>query len=242
MNINFQDAKEHFINKGYCSFNIKEFDLDFYNFLNEFLVCDDEKNLKELFHKFRFDTDFDGVRYYSPIQSFSDAKQKEIEFINNCEDISKITQLWYFENDLESIERFLIKNNHKKINDILTGKIELRKKIINTTNNILKYFYDDIDETKIKHDELQFSFYDVNHLFKPHTDGMTINLCSILIYLNKDYNKENGGLLLLNGEEVVPEIGMVALMDLSKNDINHGVTKVTSGPGRYAIFNFPKFK
>jgi hypothetical protein len=46
--------------------------------------------------------------------------------------------------------------------------------------------------------------------------------------------------LVLGDGYVVPEFGQCALMDLSKHDINHGVTKVTGGPGRYAILSFPK--
>lgn len=236
MNIDFNDAKQHFIDKGYCSFNIKEFDIDFYNFLNEFLLCDNEKNLKEIFHTFRFDSENQNVRYRSQISSFDDAKQKQLELIKNCEDPSKISQIWYFQNDLKYVQSYLVKNNPNYKN------INLIEKIEKATNNILKYFYDNIDETKLIHDELQFSYYDIDNLFRAHSDGMTVNLCSILIYLNKDYDKNNGGCLLLNNEEVLPDLGVVALMDLSKHDINHGVTKVVSGPGRYAIFNFPKLK
>lgn len=236
MNTNFDDAKEFFDKNGYCQFSLKDFDINFYNILNDFLSCNDDKNLKEIFYTFRFDSKDKNVRYYSPLKSFEDAKQKQLELLNECEDHSTISQLWFFQNDLEYIQKFLEKKNESYKN------INIKEKIVNTTNNILKYFYKDINETQIVHDELQFSLYDLDNLFTPHSDGMTVNLCSILIYLNKDYDKNNGGCLLLNGEEVVPELGMVALMDLSKHDINHGVTKVISGPGRYAIFNFPKLK
>ena len=47
---------------------------------------------------------------------------------------------------------------------------------------------------------------------------------------------------LLNGEEIIPEFGNIGFMDLSKHNINHGVTKVIDGPGRYAILDFPKLK
>lgn len=236
MNNNFNDAKDFFNKNGYCQFSIKDFDIDFYNFLDKFLSCDDQNNLKEMFHTFRFDSVTKNIRYMSPNRSFIDAQEKQINLFNECEDHSKISQAWYFQNDMDYIQSFLQKKNIE-----LKG-INVKEKIENTTNNILKYFYEDIDYTDISHNELQFSFYDVNNVFTPHSDGMTINLCSILIYLNKDYKKENGGILLLNDEEVVPELGTVALMDLSKHDIKHGVTTVTSGMGRYAIFNFPKLK
>jgi hypothetical protein len=239
MNIDFNDAKKHFIEKGYCSFNIKDFDLEFYNFIEKFLICDDKKNLRELFHSFRYDDINTSIRYTSPIRSFYDAKEKQLELINNCKNDDEISQVWYLENNLQYVNSFLNKIDNISL---LGGDINLEKIIVKATNNILKYFYDNIDESKLMHDELQFSYYDINNRFKPHSDGMTVNLCSILIYLNKNYKEENGGILLLNGERVIPELGMVALMDLSKHDVNHGVTKVVSGPGRYAIFNFPKLK
>jgi len=239
MNIDFNDAKKHFIEKGYCSFNIKDFDLEFYNFIEKFLMCDDKKNLRELFRSFRYDDTNKSIRYTSPTHSFNDAREKQLELINNCKNDDEISQVWYLENNLQYVNSFLNKIDNISL---LGGDINLEKIIVKATNNILKYFYDNIDESKLMHDELQFSYYDINNRFKPHSDGMTVNLCSILIYLNKNYKEENGGILLLNGERVIPELGMVALMDLSKHDVNHGVTKVVSGPGRYAIFNFPKLK
>lgn len=236
MNNNFNDAKDFFNKNGYCQFSLKDFDIDFYNFLDKFLSCNGEDNLKEMFHTFRFDSNTKNVRYMSPNRSFTDAEEKQINLFSECEDHSKISQAWYFQNDMNYIQSFLQNRNSDLIG------MDVKRIIQNATNNILKYFYEEVDSNDISHDELQFSFYDVNNVFTPHSDGMTVNLCSILIYLNKDYNKENGGVLLLNGEEVIPELGMVALMDLSKHDINHGVTKVLSKPGRYAIFNFPKLK
>lgn len=235
MNTNLTDAKEHFQKHGYCQFSLKDFDVNFYDILDKFLSCDNDNNLKEMFYTFRFDSFDTNVRYISPINSFEDAKQNELKLLNECQDHSKISQLWYFQNNLEYVQSFIENKNTEFSNT------KIKDEIVKTTNDILKYFYDDISND-IVHNELQFSFYDINNVFTPHSDGMTINLCSILIYLNKDYDKNNGGVLLLNGEEVVPELGMVALMDLSKHDINHGVTKVVSGPGRYAIFNFPKLK
>jgi len=235
MNTNFSDAKEHFIKHGYCQFSLKDFDVNFYNILDKFLSCDGDDNLKEMFYTFRFDAFNKNTRYMSPIRSFDDAKQNALELLNECEDHSKISQLWYFQNDLDYVQSFV----ENKKPDFKNFKI--KDEIVKTTNDILKYFYEDISNDII-HDELQLSFYDVDNVFTPHSDGMTVNLCSILIYLNKNYDKNNGGLLLLNGEEVIPELGMVALMDLSKHDVNHGVTKVVSEPGRYAIFNFPKLK
>ncbi len=132
-----------------------------------------------------------------------------------------ISQCWYGSYSLTNKEKAIIQNG---------------------IYNICKYFYDLKDNVSLDTSELELTYYDKGCRFVAHHDAITTNLCSIIIYLNKNYNKENGGLLYLNGEEIIPEFGNIGFMDLSKSDISHGVSKVTDGPGRYAILCFPKLK
>ena len=143
---------------------------------------------------------------------------KKEELLADCDD-EYLSQCWYFNNNIEP-----------------AISTEIRKGI----DTIIKYFYGFQAIDRTKSDELSLTYYDEGCLFKPHHDGATENLCSMIIYLNKDYDESNGGLLVLNDGYVVPEFGQCALMDLSTHDIRHGVTKVTGGPGRYAILSFPK--
>jgi hypothetical protein len=63
----------------------------------------------------------------------------------------------------------------------------------------------------------------------------------MLIYLNEDYDAQDGGYLVLNNtEKVIPTFGRVAIIDLQTFDIPHMVTKVTGGIGRYALLSFVK--
>jgi hypothetical protein len=64
----------------------------------------------------------------------------------------------------------------------------------------------------------------------------------MILYLNENYNRNDGGLLVFNDELITPELGICAVMDLTKHDIKHGVTKVIGGPGRFAVLSFPKIK
>ena len=134
---------------------------------------------------------------------------------------SQMTQCWYMSYGINNEERDMISKG---------------------IYNICKYFYDLTENDLLDNTEAQLSYYDKGCFFKEHLDGYSINLCSIIIYLNKDYKKENGGLLLLNGEEIIPEFGNIGFMDLSKHNIKHGVTEVIGGTGRYAILDFPKLK
>jgi Rps23 Pro-64 3,4-dihydroxylase Tpa1-like proline 4-hydroxylase len=220
MNKNFEDSKEHFLKYGYCNASLKDIDLDFYNYLDINFACDENRNLQNKFTKLRFDSTKIETKYHSPIPSYEDANCKKEEFLNTNE-ASTISQCWYFSHNIKKSEH-----------DIISKGIY----------NICKYYYDLPENSSLDNSELSLSYYDTGCRFREHKDGYSVNLCSMIIYLNKNYKKEDGGLLLLNGEEIVPEFGNVGLMDLSKYQISHGVTEVIGGPGRYAILDFPKLK
>ena len=221
MNTSPETAKQHFIEHGYCNASLKDIDLDFYNYLEANYVCTEEKNLKDKFYEFRFDAAEDfRFRYSSKTHSHEDARMKKEELLNSHND-STISQCWYMYHHFTPNESKILQNG---------------------IYNICKYFYDLSENDSLNNNELDLTYYDKGCRFHPHKDAATINLCSIIIYLNKNYNKENGGILLLNGEEVIPEFGNIGFMDLSKHDISHGVTEVTGGPGRYAILSFPRLR
>jgi len=226
MNSSFETAKEHFLEHGYCNASLKDIDLDFYNYLEANFLCDEKNNLQDRFHRLRFDSETFRTTYISPVETYQDCLIKKEEFLKSYVDTSNpdgsITQCWYISYKLDE-------NDERNI-------------ISKGIYNICKYFYDLPEIGSLDNTEVQLSYYDKGCYFKEHRDGYSINLCSIIIYLNKDYKKENGGLLLLNGEEIIPEFGNIGFMDLSKHNITHGVTEVTGGPGRYAILDFPKLK
>jgi predicted 2-oxoglutarate/Fe(II)-dependent dioxygenase YbiX len=216
--MSIEEKRELFKQKGYCDFSVKDVDVDFYNFLEQNLICDSEKNIQHRFYEFRFDSDKIETTFVSSDETYQTAKAKKEEFLKESDE-NKISQCWYY---------------NSKIEDSI--KIQIRKGI----DNIIKYFYDYDTVIRKNPDELQFTYYDEGCVFTNHNDGATRNMCSIIIYLNKNYDKSNGGLLFLGDGYVVPEFGQCALMDLSTHDIIHGVTRVTGGPGRYAILSFLK--
>jgi Rps23 Pro-64 3,4-dihydroxylase Tpa1-like proline 4-hydroxylase len=221
MNSTFETAKEHFLEHGYCNASLKDIDLDFYNYLEANFLCDENNNLQDRFHRLRFDSEVFKTTYISPTETYEDCVLKKEEFLKSYKD-GQITQCWYISYGIDQ-------NDERAI-------------ISKGIYNICKYFYDLTENDLLDNSEAQLSYYDKGCFFKEHRDAASINLCSIIIYLNKNYNKENGGLLLLNGEEIIPEFGNIGFMDLSKHDIKHGVTEVIGGPGRYAILAFPKLK
>ena len=103
----------------------------------------------------------------------------------------------------------------------------------------MMYFYD-FKESQ-EYSILDFiTYYDRGCVLKPHSDGTgTGRVCALLIYLNDKYDENDGGILILDKKEkVIPIFGKVAIIDLQNFDIEHEVTEVVSGLGRFALLAF----
>ena len=83
--MNIQEAKEKLKKDGYTSFELKDFDEEFYNFLLP-LKCNEEKNLKNYYTnlkadgvvgKFPRDTSKDMIRLQGDFKSFDEASKKK---------------------------------------------------------------------------------------------------------------------------------------------------------------------
>lgn len=230
VSIDLAEVKDKFIKNGYCYFPIDLIDLDFYNYLKSNLICNETKNLKDIFYQFRFDSAELETKFVSKTYSHleAEAERQRLYYSSTC-DNERISQMWYWNHNFDNMNSNV---NKKTLNTIKNG-----------LNKIINFFYDFSEDTNYSHDELQFSYYNKNCRFTPHHDGYgTGNICSILIYLNENYDSNNGGLLILGDEKINPIFGRCAIMDLTKHDIRHGVTEVISGDGRYAILSFPKIK
>ena len=89
--------------------------------------------------------------------------------------------------------------------------------------------------------ELSSTLYNDKCFLHDHIDGKSPvkNYASILIYLNENRNEEDGGNLILRGDDkidykVVPEFGRVTIIDLQNFDIYHAVEKIINNK-KYTI-------
>lgn len=119
-------------------------------------------------------------------------------------------------------------------------------KVIELFNKIFLKYYS-IDTELLKH-HFAYTLFNKGSFIVEHTDGADADrIAGVLIYLNENYDKNRGGCLIVTdtntGEkiEVVPELGNVVVLDYTKNQIPHEVTKVLEG-NRYAICNFIHYK
>jgi len=247
--MNIQEAKEKLKKDGYTSFELKEFDEEFYNFLLH-LKCNEEKNLKNYythlrgdggFHleEYREDTSKDKIKIQTDFESFEEASKKKNEIVDMLKTDSNcmMSQLWYYCNmssiiptDATNVDRYTIKEPVSKFEKYVY--------------NITKHFFDFEDTQEYCLFAAMSTYYNEGCMLANHSDGTgTGRICAMLIYLNEEYDENDGGILILDNEEkVIPTFGKVAIIDLQSFDIQHQVTEVIGGLGRFALLAFVKKK
>ena len=229
-----EEAKEKLKKEGHTSFELSDFDKDLYNFLERF-KCNEENNLKSICTTLRVDTtDSQIYRNAAELESYEAAAEKKNELLKLIEnDGLDVMQMWYYA-DLSKIlpqHNYITKETNK---DYYYLKNQIK--------NMMTYFFDFEETQDFVFFAPTFTYYDNGCMLKNHSDGTnTGRVCALLIYLNEEYDENDGGILILNDEEkVVPKFGKVAIIDLQSFDIKHQVTKVTGGIGRYAFLTFIK--
>jgi len=77
---------------------------------------------------------------------------------------------------------------------------------------------------------------------KPHKDANDHNpnrLCVILSYFSNEWKREFGGTLILNqSEEIVPNENTIVILDFTKNNISHEVSRVLVDKNRLSLTTF----
>jgi Rps23 Pro-64 3,4-dihydroxylase Tpa1-like proline 4-hydroxylase len=216
------EAKEHLHKKGYCSFNIADLNSELFDIVNQY-KCDTTSSQREnmTFLRGDFSESCGESGINTNFKTFEKANQIKNEKLSllNKEDI---VQIWLY--------------GHPK-----EGNASLRKLYTELT----KYFYD-IDDTVDLNLDISISLYNEGCFLNDHIDGKSPvkNYASMLVYLNKDWKAEDGGNLILRGDDdidykVVPEFGTVAIIDLQNFDIYHQVEQVVNDVERYTIICFP---
>lgn len=216
------EAKRHLHEKGYCSFNIGDLSNELLDIVSKY-KCDSTSSEREnmTFVRADFSTKcgHDGIN--TNFKSFEEANKIKDDKLSVL-DKEDIVQIWLY--------------GHPK-----EGNDSLRKLYTELT----KYFYDIDDDVQLNLD-ISISLYNKGCFLNDHIDGKSPvkNYASMLVYLNKDWKAEDGGNLILRGDDnvdykVVPEFGTVAIIDLQNFDIYHQVEQVMNDVERYTIICFP---
>lgn len=216
------EAKEHLHKKGYCSFNIGDLSEELLNIIDVYKsdgVSSQRDNMIFLRADFSTSSGEDGINTnFKTFEEANKIKNEKLSILSKDD----IVQIWLY--------------GHPD-----GGTNSLRKLYIELT----KYFYD-IDDTIDLNLDISISLYNEGCFLNDHIDGKSPvkNYASMLVYLNKDWKEEDGGNLILRGDDnidykVVPEFGTVAIIDLQNFDIYHQVEQVINDVERYTIICFP---
>ena len=223
--MNIDQLKSDLTTQGYTHFNIKDFNEEYYNQLLEF-KCNETQNLKHLMTSVRVDgtsleSDEIQIQEHSKYDSFEEASKVRLEKLKL---IKEPFQSWFY-----------TEYNILPFDDII-------KKI---KHNIARTLFSINDSISLHSIVTDMTFFDYGCHIQNHQDGTNNDrICSIILYLNETYDKNDGGILKLkNKEEVLPIFGNIAVISLEKTNINveHAVSKVTGGIGRYAITTFIQY-
>lgn len=226
-----EEAKNLLKTKGYTSFNLKDFNSEYYDYLLPF-KCNEQSNLKQHIKGLR--ADYPGCNYQKDTyKTFEEAEAEKNQMIKNLSkyETGHFSQIYYQSSFNPIFEKFtgIDSGNNPMYNHIIS--------------NITKHFFD-LDESIKLGAPTTITYYDKECMLARHSDGTgTGRVCAMLIYLNEEYDENDGGILVLGNEyRVLPVFGNVAIIDLQSFDILHEVTKVTGGLGRFALLSFVKRK
>jgi Rps23 Pro-64 3,4-dihydroxylase Tpa1-like proline 4-hydroxylase len=231
--MNIEQSKEKLKKDGYTYFEIAELNPKFYTWLLN-LKCNNESNFKSKLTQFRADLNYEGGKRkenlnidYNEFNKAFEKKKELLKLLKNDAPNVVGSQMWHFAdlNNLFSKMELEMGDYQSYIKDIMT------------------YFFDCEDNQEYAY--MSFAtYYDEGCFLNNHSDGTgTGRICALLIYLNETYDENDGGSLILNNsEKVTPTFGRCAIIDLQSFDIQHMVTEVTGGIGRYAILSFVRKK
>jgi hypothetical protein len=232
-----EEIKHKLRTTGYVHFHISEFDEKYEDAFKKHAIGNDDSEYKKLMSGVRLDItnrellsdmiisdmfDSDGNSKMYNAGTFEEG-QRIKDYIRNTHLKEDIFQLWHWNAGDSKME---VENYYKPYFE-----------------KFARYFYDVDTSQRLKFNS-QFTMYSNRCFLQNHKDGKVDGrLCVVLIYLNEEYDKTNGGLLILNGNErVLPKIGNVAILDLGEFDIEHQVTEVIGNQNRYCVLSFISLK
>jgi Rps23 Pro-64 3,4-dihydroxylase Tpa1-like proline 4-hydroxylase len=231
-----EQAKNNLKEIGYCDFDLKDFNTEYYRLLEKIKYKISDKKYLENFKVTRFDYHNEEsdvhVNYRETFETFAQANVKKEELLKEY-DYEHMAQLWFLS---ESAPMHCIDEKFEKV-----------------FYDILEYFYNQT-EADVRMGQ-QWTCYSEKCFLKDHNDGQGDeyqNTCAILIYLNEEWNENWGGNLILRNTKhtndgivaykVVPTFGKVAIIDLKTFDTSHAVEDIIGDHNRCTLLSFATSK
>lgn len=228
-----EEIKSNLKTNGYCYFHISEFDSKYEEGIKKYSIGEDDSEYKSLMSGIRLDITnrelLDDTILSDLFDETGNSKMYNAGSYEEGERIKNYIRSTYPKEDIFQIWHWNASDDAMKVENYYKPYFD----------KMARYFYDLFASQNLKFNS-QFTMYSKNCFLQNHRDGKVDGrLCVILLYLNEEYDKNNGGILVLNGcEEVLPKIGNIAILDLGKFDIEHQVTEVIGEQNRYCVLSF----
>jgi hypothetical protein len=228
-----EEIKHKLKTEGYCHFHISDFDEKYEEGFKKHMIGEDDSDYKKLMTGIRLDITnrelLNDVVLSDLFDEKGASKMYNCKTIENSEKIKNYVRSSYPKEDIFQIWYFNAADMDMNVENYYKPYFD----------KMARYFYDVEESQKLKFNS-QFTMYNNRCFLQNHKDGKVDGrLCVILTYLNEEYDENNGGLLILNkNESILPKIGNIAILDLSKFDIEHQVTEVVGDKNRYCVLSF----
>jgi len=232
-----EESKNLLKTKGYTHFNLKDFNKEHYDLLLPF-KCSETKNFKRFVKGVRANLVTDN---YKPVEEI--LINKEFDTIEEANEVKEDILKNHLQNRIDMLATDMFGQLYYQSNfGLIFSKLTNGKDwkfCLDMISDVIRYYYDIDEMVELTH-LTTATYYDNGCFLTNHSDGTdTGRICALLIYLNEEYDENDGGILILNNEEkIIPTFGNFAIIDLQSFDMPHQVTEVTGGIGRYAILSF----
>jgi Rps23 Pro-64 3,4-dihydroxylase Tpa1-like proline 4-hydroxylase len=174
-----------------------------------------------------------------------DVIDEPIDIKLHSDDISKLVYKVIFETPQYELLKGVKIKLHEISDTNFQSWLEYTIKPRDESHNIIRQIYNriylDFYDTKLpEYFGCRFTCFEKDDLIVSHKDAYdTTNKCVILIYLNDDYEDGCGGELIIENKEIVkPIFGQISILDFTKHNVIHEVTKINGDFKRCALIQF----
>ena len=253
---------EELLKNGYLSFNLKDYNVNYYNQLRELIPYKNVNVLEPMMNSFLFCAELKMTipAFYAKFEELAKdsgfifgpvyEKHKKVA-IDKSHDGDNYLSTWFHMQDmnvLRKIKKIIFDNFEFEQNQSwYDGSLGLENKkyhpiVSNIIKEIVTELYDrNVDDYFTSSAlRLNISSFPEGSLITDHQDGYNPNrLAAVLIYLNDEWDSKNGGQLLLDKKaKIEPEFGNVVIFEFTENNIHHEVLKVANDVERWAFITF----
>jgi Rps23 Pro-64 3,4-dihydroxylase Tpa1-like proline 4-hydroxylase len=248
MNVFIESYRTHLFKNGFLNINLKDLYPEYMdsfksNFIDKISKINNITSIQ-----------FDGMipaeyslDYLKSLYSEKkyDVIDEPINIKSNSDTISKLVYKLVYKTPqyelLKEIKTKLHEINSTNFQSWLEYNIKPGDESYDIIQEIYNRIYLDFYDTKLPESfGCRFTCFEKDDLIVSHRDAYdTSNKCVILIYLNDDYEDGFGGELIIENKEIVkPIFGQISILDFTKHNVIHEVTKINGDFKRCALIQF----